>query len=217
MEMLHDDHISQRLVGRCKALSSIVRYSMVEVVAGLFPNIRAKRSRKSTKVCSAASKPARGWSGDRRHSSEYQGCNWPTRAGVCMSPEKLMLTFWEQTKKQDCLLIELVCHSSTYVPKNIFPSLRPNVHLLAFLRTKLYVWSVLPLWKWIAGLRHPTLRQVRLNFSGSLRLPFRIYKRNVRPRKPPISACSSGVSKLFSNAFMTWSSSVLIWRRGSVN
>lgn len=37
-----------------------------------------------------------------------------------MSPEKSMLTFWEQTKKQDCLLIEPVCHSSTYVPKNIF-------------------------------------------------------------------------------------------------
>lgn len=35
MEMLHDDHISQRLVGRRKALSSVVRYSMVEVVAGL--------------------------------------------------------------------------------------------------------------------------------------------------------------------------------------
>lgn len=35
MEMLHDNHLSQRLVGRCKVLSSIIRYSMVGAVAGL--------------------------------------------------------------------------------------------------------------------------------------------------------------------------------------
>lgn len=35
MEMLNDNHLSQRLVGRCKVLSSVIRYFMCEVVAGL--------------------------------------------------------------------------------------------------------------------------------------------------------------------------------------
>lgn len=119
-----------------------------------------------------------------------------------MSPEKLMLTSGSKHKKQDCLLMETPLPLIYICSQNCFPCSRPNVHLLTFLHTKIYVRSILPSWKWIAGLRHPTLRQARLNSSGSSRRRFQVYKRNVRPRKTPINAHSNAISKLFSNAFM---------------